>query len=364
MQTPKEQPGRQSTDPWNWGWEDNSAQHDDWNSGWNQNQTSVPNVIPNSAHLMYHPPKPEKKAHGTPDLIPEKVNNVRGNTMKMGHQHYSPVSNASDFFENIDLAGQNHQMSPFPPTFNISDPRRQAQQPNSVMANTPYPGYQNLPPQNTVNQLNTTHASYFSQPQSSHPVSNHPITYYQQPAPAPTQNMFQMPHYYQPEGNAQLPSQEPKGNYYNQSTTTPPEHSHYNQSTFMNSGEQSHDPALNTNTAEVENIEIAPPEQTVTASVNHSDISKTIRSNQSYEANQENGFTAKNENSIPENQETVPDNEEHIQNLPEKLSQMNIGGGKLETVSSSVFMRTCVLLSARSYLAIKVVSFNLYQKNN
>lgn len=341
MQTPKEQPGRQSTDPWNWGWEDSSAQHDDWNSGWNQNQTSVPNVIPNSSHLMYHPPKPEKKAHGTPDLIPEKVNNVRGNTLKMGHQHYSPVSNASDFFENIDLAGQNHQMSPFPPTYNISDPRRQTQQPNPVMASTPYPGYQNLPSQNTVNQLNTTHTSYFSQPQSSHPVSNHPTTYYQQPAPAHTQNMFQMPQYYQPEGNAQLPSQELKGNYYNQSTTTPPEHSHYNQS-----GEQSHEPAINSNTVEVENIEIAPPEQTVTASVIHSDISKTIRSKQSYEANQENGFTVKNENNIPENQETVPDNEEHIQNLPEKLSQMTIGGSKLETVSASVFMRACILLLA------------------
>lgn len=354
MQTPKEQPGQQSTDPWNWGWEDSSAQHDDWNSGWNQNQASVPNVIPNSSHLMYHPPKPGKKAHGTPDLIPEKVNNIRGNTMKMGHQHYSPVSNASDFFENIDLAGQNNQMSQLPPpTYNISDPRRQVQQPNSIMASTPYPGYQILPPQNSSNQLNTTHASsYFSQPQSSHPVSNHPITYYQQPAPAQTQNMFQSSHYYQPEGNTQLPSQELTGNYYNQSTTIPPEHSHYNHSTVMNSGEQNHEPAINSNTVEVENIEIAPPEQTVTASVNNSDISKTVRSKQSYEANQESGFTVKNENNIPENQETVPDNEEHIQNLPEKLSQMKIGGSKLDMVSSEVFIRAFLLLTAHYCWAV------------
>lgn len=337
LQTPKAKPGQQSPDPWNWGMEDSSAQHDDWNSGWNQSQASVPNVIPNSSHLIYHPPKPEKKPHGTPDLIPEKIN-IRGNMIKMGHQHYNQVSNASDFFENIDLAGQNHQVTPVPPTYNVSDPRLPLQQPNSVIAGSPYPGYQMLPPQSTVNQTNTTHASYFNQHQSSLSISNHPMSYYQQPLPVQTQNMFQIPQYYQPEGNTQLPSQE-QVPYYNQSktTTSPSELSHYIQSTLTKSGEQSCDPAINSNTLEVENIEIAPPEQTVAASSNHSDFTRATLSKQSHEAHQENSVTVTNENNIPDNQETVFDNEEHVQNLPEKLSNMKIGSSKSETVSFNIY---------------------------
>ncbi|XP_054270029.1 protein transport protein Sec16A isoform X3 [Macrosteles quadrilineatus] len=157
---PKTKPGRQSTDPWDWGWEDNnSGQQEDWNNGWGQTQTTAPNVIPN------HPPQPshyqrppDKKPHGTPDLIPDQLNTFASGR-GMVQQQYNQVSNASDFFENIDLVG-NHG-PPSVPLYNPSQ-RQVHQGQNYQFAPQPYPS------QNFVNRnpAPSTPASYFHPPSS------------------------------------------------------------------------------------------------------------------------------------------------------------------------------------------------------
>ncbi|XP_046670517.1 protein transport protein Sec16A isoform X3 [Homalodisca vitripennis] len=333
---PKPKPGRQSTDPWDWGWEENSAQQDEWGNGWNQAPIPVPNVIPNPPPSLYHQSKPENKARGTPDLIPEKVNNgsSRGGVVQFGQQHYNQTSNASDFFENINLVGQNHQSSPIYPPNEV----RRLPQPN-IPQN--YHMYQQLPPQNAINRCPTP-ASYFHQPPPPH---SEPVSYFQQPPPSLTPNLYQNSQYYQPELNNQLSAQKQSGNYFDHNQFTSQEHyNYYEQNAYLNntpiqaptSGEPAYNPTPNNvNTIEVENVEVAPPERAA-APVSQPEPSQEPETQKSQEVNQANNQGAVDETSIPDNQETVPDNEEHLQNLPHKLSQMKItSGNSLEMWNSS-----------------------------
>jgi len=330
--TSKPKPGRQSTDPWDWGWEDNSGQQDDWNNGWSQAPVPAPNVIPNPAPSLYHQNKQEKKAHGTPDLIPDKVNNVgRGNVMQLRPQQtYSQPSNHSDFFENIDLVSQNHQTS-LPPVFNSYDTR----QPQQMNMQQNYPIYQ---PQNSVNR-HPSPASYFQQPP--HPVNNESMTYYQQPPPPPhTPNMYQNSQYYQPERirtNSQLSAGDHTNHYYDQNQVTAPEHSnYYDQNAFINNVESSFQRTANPNTAEVENVEVAPPEQTTSSSNLADPLRTTSQNSGEVYQHQDNNLTNAEETNIPDNQEMVPDNEEHLQDLPHRLSQLKLlSPPNLETWNNS-----------------------------
>lgn len=322
FQVQKAKPGRQSTDPWDWGWEDNSAQQDDWNNGWNQAPTpNPPNVIP-APH--FYPSKPEKNAHGTPDLIPDKINNMpRGNMMHIGQQQpFNQVSNASDFFENIDLGRQGPQTAPVTPIYRPPQPSL----PPS------YSMFQPLPPQSSTINRHATPANYFHQPNSPHSANNEPPVYYQQPPQAHnTGQTFQNSQYYQTEPNNQMLTQDYSNNYFHKNQPTVTSNNFYEQNSFNNVSYQS---SPSVNPVEVENIEVpvAPSEPPIPPAVN-SDPLRINAPQNLQEIHQTNSLVIADETNIPDNQETVTD-DEHLQNLPKKLGQMKISASyNLETVS-------------------------------
>lgn len=287
-----------TSDPWDWGWEDNSSQQDDWGTGWSQ-PTQAGVIQTQVSHPL--PPKSEKKAHGTPDLIPEKStpNIYSGNQQRFNNV----MSNSSDYFENVDLVSNSHQQNSAPQMYNPTEMSR--------------PQHQNSDPVFSYYQpVNTQQSTVHNNPQS--------VSYYRQ-SNSPNTNNSEQTHYYQQQqfgsNSYQNYQPEPQVQMYQQQM-------YFDQNLLYSSNSiPVNTPNVINNTTEVENIEVAPPEKA--QSPPHPVASSTPAAVQEISPPKE-GLSA-DEPTVPDNQETISDNEEHPGALESQMSQLRLNSDPADT---------------------------------